>query len=103
MSPPASVEDLLDRGWRRELLLRDSAHETYTDLSLLVRQLERTLPIPPPVVAQLTGLVGTIDPVRAVAAERAYLVAFFDLHLRHRDDHLLDGPSPRYPEIAFVP
>ena len=26
----------------------------------------------------------------------------FDRTLRHRDGHLLDGPSPRFPEIQFI-
>ncbi|WP_207400710.1 alpha/beta hydrolase family protein [Actinomadura roseirufa] len=91
------------RGWRRELRLRDSGHQTYTDDAPLARQLIEALPLSPPVVAQLTERIGTIDAGRAVAAERAYLGSFFDLHLRHRDDHLLSGPSPRYPEITFVP
>ena len=46
--------------------------------------------------------IGTIDPGSTVAAERAYIGAFFDLHLRHRDNHLLDGPSPRYPDVQFL-
>lgn len=37
-----------------------------------------------------------------VADARFVLASFFDRWLRHRDDHLLDGPSPRYPEVAFV-
>jgi hypothetical protein len=38
-----------------------------------------------------------------VAAVRAYTRAFFDLHLRHHDSHLLGGPSPRFPEVEFIP
>jgi hypothetical protein len=38
----------------------------------------------------------------SIAAQRAYVAAFFALHPRHRDGHLLDGPSPAYPEIEFV-
>ncbi|MEV0783798.1 lipase [Streptomyces sp. NPDC050423] len=91
------------RGWRLELRLRDSAHLTYTDMSPLAQQLERALPLPPEAVAALTNSIGTIDAGRAVAAQRAYLRAFFDLHLRGRDGHLLSGPSPRYPDIAFIP
>lgn len=91
------------RGWRRDLLLRASGHQTYTDLAPLVQQLEKALPIPPQVVAALTTAIGTINADRAVTVERAYLKAFFDLHLRHHDDHLLSRPSPRYPEIEFVP
>jgi hypothetical protein len=33
--------------------------------------------------------------------QRAYPLAFFDLHLRHRG-HLLDVPSPRFPEVTFI-
>ncbi|TYK51449.1 alpha/beta hydrolase family protein [Actinomadura decatromicini] len=91
------------RGWRRQLLLKDSGHQAYTDLGPLVPQLIKALPIPPQVVARLTENIGTIDPGRSVAAQRAYLAAFFDLHLRRHDDHLFSGPSPRYPEIEFVP
>jgi hypothetical protein len=47
--------------------------------------------------------IGTADPIRAVAALRAHVGSFFDRWLRDRDDHLLDGPSPHYPEITFVP
>ncbi len=31
---------------------------------------------------------------------RAYLLAFFNKHLKGQDDHLLDGPSPAYPEVS---
>ncbi len=47
-------------------------------------------------------LVGTIDPDRSLAAQRAYLAAFFDLHLRHRDSQLLDGPTRRYPDVQLI-
>jgi len=30
---------------------------------------------------------------------RAYLLAFFNKHLRGQDNHLLDGPSPSYPGV----
>ncbi|MFF4256015.1 alpha/beta hydrolase family protein [Streptomyces sp. NPDC001663] len=91
------------RGWRLDLRLRDSRHMTYTDLSPLAQQLEKALPLAPEVIAYLTNTIGTIDADRAVTAQRAYLAAFFDLHLRGRDGHLLSGPSARYPEIEFVP
>jgi hypothetical protein len=29
----------------------------------------------------------------------AYLLSFFNEYLRGEDDHLLDGPSPAYPEV----
>lgn len=39
----------------------------------------------------------------AVNDERAYIRAFFDKYLRNRDNHLLNGPSPRFPDISFEP
>ncbi|MFI9756674.1 hypothetical protein ACIHFB_01900 [Streptomyces sp. NPDC051963] len=59
-------------GWRRDLTLRGSRHQTYT------------------------------DPARAVATIRACVTSCFDRRLRGRDDHLLDGPSPRLPDVSFV-
>jgi hypothetical protein len=44
--------------------------------------------------------VDTAEPT--IAAIRAYMMSFFDRWLRHRDDHLLDRPSPGFPEVAFV-
>jgi hypothetical protein len=38
-----------------------------------------------------------------VCAQRTYVRAFFDLHLRGIDSRLFAGPSPRYPEIQVRP
>lgn len=43
-----------------------------------------------------------IDAARALTITRAYVVAFFDRHLRKNDAALLDGPSPGYPEAVLV-
>ncbi|MEU5955734.1 hypothetical protein [Streptomyces sp. NPDC047525] len=82
-------------GWKRNLTLRGSVHQTYTDLAALLPQ------------AGVDGKVikehiGTVAPDRAVAAERAYATSFFDRWLRGQDDRLLDGPSGRYPEVEFA-
>ncbi|UQA93817.1 alpha/beta hydrolase family protein [Streptomyces halobius] len=87
------------KGWHRDLTLRGSGHAGYTDAASLIPQIARRLGLPRKAV---TETVGTIDPGRAVAAERAYVSAFFDRWLRGRDGGLLDGPSARYPEIRFV-
>ena len=58
------------------------------------------LSFPPDTVQQF---IGTIDPDRSITNQRAYLTAFFDMHLRHRGGHLLDRPSPRFPEMQFIP
>jgi hypothetical protein len=52
---------------------------------------------------ELLSWIGTLDPGRAVRIQQAYPLAFFDLHLRHRRARLLEGPSPAFPEVRFVP
>jgi pimeloyl-ACP methyl ester carboxylesterase len=87
------------RGWKRELILTGSTHTSFTDFEVLFPQ---GGPIMGLTSEQVTQVIGTLDPLRAVRAERVYVRAFFDLHLRHQDDHLFSGASPRYPEIQFV-
>jgi dienelactone hydrolase len=83
-------------GWRRDLTLRGSRHQTYTDLAAILPQAGVAADV-------VERKVGTIDPARAATAQRAYVTSFFDRWLRGHDDHLLDGPSPCYPEVVFVP
>jgi hypothetical protein len=59
---------------------------------------KRALGAPP---GALTETLGTIRPKTAITDERTYIRAFFDTYLRHRDNHLLDGPSPCFPDISF--
>ncbi|MGH7870462.1 MAG: hypothetical protein ACREP9_23160 [Candidatus Dormibacteraceae bacterium] len=40
-----------------------------------------------------------LPPARVSQIVRAYLLSFFNKFLRGQDDHLLDGPSPAYPEV----
>jgi len=84
------------RAWLKDLTLRGSRHQTYTDLAAIMPQVG--LP-----AATVEEHIGTVDPSRAVAAQRAYVTSFFDRWLRGHDDHLLDGPSPCHPEVTFVP
>jgi dienelactone hydrolase len=87
-------------GWKRDFQLLGSAHGSYFDGEVLFPQLAGVLGLTP---CGLKGLIGTIDPARAITAESAYVGAFFDRHLRHHPEPLLDGPSPRFPEMVFVP
>ncbi|MER7127352.1 alpha/beta hydrolase family protein [Streptosporangium saharense] len=87
------------RGWRRELALTGSTHTSFTDLETLLPQAAPVLGLTP---GQVTQAIGTLAPHRAIQAQRAYLRAFFDLHLRHLDTPLLRGPSSRYPEVRFL-
>ncbi|GGR69057.1 hypothetical protein GCM10010252_03820 [Streptomyces aureoverticillatus] len=82
-------------GWKRDLNLRGSKHQTFTDLAAILPQAGVGRDV-------IEKNIGTVDPARATAAQRAYVASFFDRRLGGRDDHLLDGPSDRFPEVRFV-
>ncbi|QZL07881.1 hydrolase (plasmid) [Streptomyces sp. BHT-5-2] len=86
-------------GERLDLRLRGAEHNSFTDAEALLPQAPGAYGYTPP---QLVPILGTIAPDRAIEIQRRYLAAFFDKHLRDRHGHLLDGPSHRYPEVAFV-
>ncbi|MDX2293610.1 MULTISPECIES: alpha/beta hydrolase family protein [Streptomyces] len=55
-----------------------------------------------PVLLRHLGLpYGDLAAERAVAVTRAYVAAFFDEHLRGREQPLLDGPDSAHPEVVF--
>ncbi len=72
---------------------------TYSDYEVMAPQATRLLGL---TRQQVEQEIGNTVPVRAVAMQRAYPLAFFDLHPRQRG-HLLDPPSPRFPEVTFIP
>jgi dienelactone hydrolase len=86
-------------GWKRELALIGSTHASFTDLETLLPQAAPILGLTP---SQVTQAIGTLEPHRAIHAQRDYVRAFFDLHLRHLDNHLLQRPSSRYPQVRFL-
>jgi predicted dienelactone hydrolase len=87
------------RGWVRQLHLPAGEHFSYTDHQALLPQLVSRLDLDPAVPEPY---IGRVDPARSVAAQRAYLTAYFDLHLRHRPQRLLDHPSPEHPDVQFL-
>jgi hypothetical protein len=82
-----------------QLNLKGSTHDTFTDFAPLLAQVAPVLGEPPSWVVK--G-IGTINGPRAVAVERAYIGAYFDTYLQHHASGLLNGPSPRYPEVVFT-
>jgi len=76
-------------GWKRWLTVDNGDHNMFTDQLLLIGQAGVRLP----------GV--RIDPLRGIRLSEAYLTAFLDQHLRGRPAPLLNGPSPRYPEVRF--
>lgn len=87
------------RGWHADVTLTGSQHGSYTDAQALLPQLAAQGAI---AADRLTEDIGTVAPQRAVTATRAYVASFFDRWLRGHDDHLLDGPSARYPEMEYA-
>ncbi|MFI6928463.1 alpha/beta hydrolase family protein [Nonomuraea spiralis] len=92
--PPGGRDNSWDRdwrllsGWKRWLLLPGADHQTFTDVPLLAGALG--IPVP-----------GSLSAAGSTEVVRSYVRAFLDLHLRGRPQPLLDGPSPRYPEVRF--
>ncbi|MEU7001918.1 lipase [Nonomuraea sp. NPDC046570] len=85
-------------GWKRELRFAGAAHGSFTDLQVMLPQIAAALPKVP-----VADFVGTIDPGRSVSAQRAYLAAFFDLHLSGKPNRLFDAPDVRFPEVSLIP
>ncbi len=58
------------------------------------------LPALSPLAAQM-GLKGPIPADRLQKTVRAYVLAFFDWHLKGQPTPLFNGPSPEYPDVRF--
>ncbi|MFD5084546.1 alpha/beta hydrolase family protein [Kitasatospora sp. NPDC058201] len=87
------------RGWGRQLQLRGAGHLSFTDLPHAAGPGHLADHLPADVYSDL---LGTVAPERATAVTRAYVRAHFDRFLRGRPSPLLEAPSRRHPEIAFV-
>ncbi|MER6363990.1 lipase [Kitasatospora sp. NPDC001527] len=85
--------------WRRQIVLEGSGHGSFADLEVLLSAARPAIAWP---ADEVDHLLGVIDPARAVAAQRAYLAAFFDLQLRHRPTPLFTAPSPAHPEVRLI-
>jgi len=84
-------------GWKRALHLRKAKHGSYTDLQIIFPQLTPHMKI-----AAAPELIGTINPRRSLAAQRALITAFFDLHLKNRPTTLFRNPSGQYHELEVL-
>ena len=47
-------------------------------------------------------MIGKIEPKRAASLINAYMLDFFDKHLKDKGDTLLEGPNQKYPEVKFA-
>jgi pimeloyl-ACP methyl ester carboxylesterase len=87
------------RGWKRVLQLRDSGHNTFTDIPLLAKAAGFT-PFLPPVVLEN---IGSLDGSRALQIVSTYVTAFADFVLFGKSSEIWDGPSSSFPEVVFDP
>jgi hypothetical protein len=76
-------------GWKRWLLVAGTQHASFNDLAVFADELG-------------IDFGATTTGARSMRITRQYNQAMFDLHLRHRPQPLLDGPSPRYPEVTIA-
>ncbi|QSQ27269.1 hypothetical protein JY651_21165 [Pyxidicoccus parkwayensis] len=75
-----------------------AGHFSFTDLGLALPLLQHYAPRTDAEDYQL----GTLDAARAPMLVKAYVLAFFDKHLRELPAPLLDGPSAQNPEVELV-
>ncbi|MFK8844828.1 alpha/beta hydrolase family protein [Streptomyces sp. Ac-502] len=90
-------------GWKRWLTVAGADHFTFSDAPVIVDALT-----PPTTdVTDTTGTTASPAPQpplsgqRSVALTRTYVAAFFDQHLRHLPQRLLQGPTKDNPEVKF--
>lgn len=87
------------RGWKLDLNLPAGTHGAFADYQVWFAGFAARVGVPDEVLEEL---LGTVDPVRSVKAQRAYLTAYFDQFLRGRPQPLLWKESPRHPDVEFV-
>jgi len=84
-------------GWKRELVLAGSEHNTFTDLPDIVDVLGIGANLPP----AAANMLGTIDGARAFEVITTYVEAFFDVVMKGQANALFDKPSIQFPEVSF--
>ncbi|MFK0247803.1 alpha/beta hydrolase family protein [Amycolatopsis azurea] len=78
-------------GWKRDVYLRDAEHMSFTDTQVML----------PQVPGDHRSMIGTVDPAGSLAAQRKYVTAFFDLHLRGRPTAVFDRAA--HPVVELIP
>ena len=87
-------------GWKLNVQADGAVHNAYDDYQVLLPQIAAAIGVSDEV---LRTWIGTLNPDRAVRIQQAYPLAFFDLHLRHQRQRLLEGPCPAFPEVRYLP
>lgn len=85
-----------------ELYMADGEHRSFSDDQWARPEMEADHGLSGRSWEAGKEMIGSIDPEASVAAQRAYLLAFFDSHLLGTEEPLLDGPSPEHPSVEFI-
>ena len=84
--------------WKRELLLEDSEHNTFTDLPLLFD----SVPNAEQVRSNAQTLIGSLAGERVRTIISAYVGATVEFYASAEQQPLLNEPSDKYPEVEYV-
>ncbi|WP_018350495.1 alpha/beta fold hydrolase [Longispora albida] len=88
------------RGWKRDVTLAGASHHGFTDFPAIYRAAAEAPGMPAQLYERVTG---TIDASRAVAVQRACLLAFFGEFLTAGQAWPFDGPGTGWPDLVRVP
>ncbi|MNJ63176.1 hypothetical protein D3C77_590560 [compost metagenome] len=86
-------------GWKLDVAIPNGAHYTFTDQQYLLPQISSKLSLSPQVVQ---GSVGIVEPEQALAAQRDYITAFFDMHLKGVSQPLLESSKSPYANVEVL-
>lgn len=90
-------------GWKLDLNVPNGRHYTFTDHQVILPQIAKAFDLPEKTLDLFANqMIGTVEPKRIVASQRSYILAFFDQHLKHKHQRLLDGPSKHHPDVKFI-
>jgi predicted dienelactone hydrolase len=85
-------------GWKFDLAIPKGGHFSYTDYQVLLPQTSNKLSVSFKVTEKS---IGTVDSEKAIAAQKAYISAFFEYHLKGISQPIFKSPSP-YEEVKLV-
>ncbi|EGG37032.1 alpha/beta hydrolase family protein [Paenibacillus sp. HGF5] len=84
------MDRLIQQGLGRTLYIEGAGHYNFTDLQLYSP------------LTRLTGMTGSMNGSRGAEIVNAYVLEFFNQHLRGMEESkLLTGPSEEYPEVKY--
>ncbi len=77
---------------RQLVMIRNSGHFSFSDQPLIFNH----------AIARMSGITGSIDPTRGLAAAASTVEAFLDVHLKGASPSKIRALKERYPELVFA-